>query len=82
MSFTCTLFSDKVRCFNQSKRALYGKFIISNEMIVTHKLMDCNELIVTHKLSDCNELIVTHKLLHCNELIVTHKFLDIVMRRL
>ena len=24
MSFTCTLFSDKVRFFNQSKRALYG----------------------------------------------------------
>ena len=29
MSFTCSLFSDKVRCFNQSKRALYGNFIIS-----------------------------------------------------
>ena len=28
MSFTCSLFSDKVRCFNQSKRALYGNFII------------------------------------------------------
>ena len=28
MSFTCILFSDKVRCFNQSKRALYGSFII------------------------------------------------------
>ena len=28
MSFTCTLFSDKVRCFNQSKRALYENFII------------------------------------------------------
>ena len=28
MSFTCTLFSDKVRCFNQSKRTLYGSFII------------------------------------------------------
>ena len=30
MSFSCTLFSDKVRCFNQSKRALYGHFIINN----------------------------------------------------
>ena len=29
MSFTCTLFSDKVRCFNQSKGALYGNFIIN-----------------------------------------------------
>ena len=28
MSFICTLFSDKVRCFNQSKRALYGNFTI------------------------------------------------------
>ena len=28
MSFTCTLFSDKGRCFNQSERALYGNFII------------------------------------------------------
>ena len=28
MSLTCTLFSDKGRCFNQSKRALYGNFII------------------------------------------------------
>ena len=28
MSFTCTLFSDKERCFNQSERALYGNFII------------------------------------------------------
>ena len=27
MSFTCTLFSDKGRCFNQSERALYGNFI-------------------------------------------------------
>ena len=29
MSFTCSLFSDKVRCFNQSKRALYENFIIN-----------------------------------------------------
>ena len=29
MLFTCSLFSDKVRCFNQSKRALYGNFIIT-----------------------------------------------------
>ena len=29
MSFTCSLFSDKVRCFNQSERALYGRFIIT-----------------------------------------------------
>ena len=29
MSFTCTLFSDKGRCFNQSERALYGNFIIN-----------------------------------------------------
>ena len=28
MSFTCSLFSDKVGCFNQSERALYGNFII------------------------------------------------------
>ena len=28
MSFTCTLFSDKGRCFNQSESALYGNFII------------------------------------------------------
>ena len=28
MSFTCTLFCDQVRCFNQSNRALYGSFII------------------------------------------------------
>ena len=28
MSFTCSLFSDKVRCFNQSERALYGNFIV------------------------------------------------------
>ena len=26
--FTCTLFSEKGRCFNQSERALYGNFII------------------------------------------------------
>ena len=31
MSFTCTLFSDKERCFNQSERALYGNFIINND---------------------------------------------------
>ena len=29
MSFTCSLFSDKVRCFNQSERALYGNFIVN-----------------------------------------------------
>ena len=29
MSFTCTLFSDKGRCFNQSELALYGNFIIN-----------------------------------------------------
>ena len=29
MSFTCTLFSDKGHCFNQSERALYGNFIIT-----------------------------------------------------
>ena len=28
MPFTCSLLSDKVRCFNQSKGALYGNFII------------------------------------------------------
>ena len=28
MSFTCTLFSDKGRCFDQSERALYGNFVI------------------------------------------------------
>ena len=26
-----------------------------NEIIVTHKLLDCNEMIVTHKLLDCND---------------------------
>ena len=30
MSFTCRLYSDKVRCFNQSECALYGNFIIIN----------------------------------------------------
>ena len=30
MSFTCPLYSDKVRCFNQSERALYGNFIIKD----------------------------------------------------
>ena len=33
MSFTCTLFSDEGRCFNQSERALYGNFIIKNEKL-------------------------------------------------
>ena len=33
MSFTCTLFSDKVRCFNQLERALYGNFIIIDDVI-------------------------------------------------
>ena len=28
MSFTCSLFSDKVCCFNQSEPVLYGNFII------------------------------------------------------
>ena len=36
MSFTCTLFSDKGRCFNQSERALYGNFI--KTLFSTHKL--------------------------------------------
>ena len=35
MSFTCSLFSDKVRCFNQSKRALYGNFIINIYILKT-----------------------------------------------
>ena len=30
MSLTLSLFSDKVHCFNQLERALYGNFIISN----------------------------------------------------
>ena len=34
MSFTCTLFSDKGRCFNQSERALYENFIINTFIIV------------------------------------------------
>ena len=38
MSFTCTLFSDKGRCFNQSECALYGNFIIIIDNITTHKL--------------------------------------------
>ena len=32
ISLTLSLFSDKVRCFNQSERALYGNFIIKNYM--------------------------------------------------
>ena len=32
MSFACTLFSDKGRCFNQSERALYGNFIIKRNV--------------------------------------------------
>ena len=35
MSCTCTLFSDKVRCFNQSERALYGNFIIKINISAT-----------------------------------------------
>ena len=38
MSFTCPLFSDKVRCFNQSECALYGNFIIIYNRWATRKL--------------------------------------------
>ena len=37
MSFTCTLFSDKVRCFNQSKHALYGNFVIIKSRFILAK---------------------------------------------
>ena len=40
MSFTCTLFSDKVRCFNQSKRALYGNYIIKVYNSPAESLLD------------------------------------------
>ena len=36
MSFTCTLFSDKGRCFNESKRALYGNFLAFSRYERTH----------------------------------------------
>ena len=54
-------------------KELHGLFYWNfNEMIVTHKLLDCN---ATHKLLDCDEMIVTHKLLDCNEIAITHKLL-------
>ena len=36
----------------------HSGYISGNEIIVTHKLLDCNAMIVTHKLLDCNEIIV------------------------
>ena len=50
MSFTCTLFSDKVRCFNQSKRALYGDFIIILNTNQQETLWSCKGLSRCHLL--------------------------------
>ena len=40
MSFTCPLYSDKVRCFNQSECALYGNLIINHFNQVGHSIND------------------------------------------
>ena len=39
MSFTCPLYSDKVRCFNQSECALYGNFIIILDVSSAEQLL-------------------------------------------
>ena len=49
MSFTCTLFSDKVRCFNQSKRALYGNFIFKYIMALQILCYPCGALLLRTK---------------------------------
>ena len=49
MSFTCTLFCDKGRCFNQSERGLYGNFVIKQHKVYQQLPYELNseELICT-----------------------------------
>ena len=49
MSFTCPLYSDKVRCFNQSECTLYGNFIIKltkSSKLLTQTLQNLREDII------------------------------------
>ena len=52
MSFTCTLFSDKGRCFNQSERALYGNFIIIDNIFTNNLSQNVLNGVVLNDLSD------------------------------
>ena len=45
-SFTWSLFSDKVRCFSQSERALYGNFIITRRIFAFTRALCLGETLV------------------------------------